>query len=140
MIKIRVLCISVLIAICIITFGFIFMKANRPKGGEGTGMFEFPSVSKITLSTVDGKIVNITDINTIQEIQELCKKDNAFEELVDTQLNNWSCDIWIDFNNTRTVIGMCSNGAYGNLGHEKETNVNFIIDKELYDYLIELLK
>ena len=138
--KIIALCTFALIIICFIVISVICIKASKPTGGEGTGMFELPAVSKITLSTLDGKIVDITNINTIHKIQELCKKDNAFYGFDETEMNNWSCDIWIDFNNTRAVIGMCSSGTYGNLGTEIETKVDLLIDKELYDYLIELLK
>ena len=140
MIKKRVLYISVLIVICIIVLGVFCIATSKPKGGVGTGMFEFPKTSKITLSTKYGKIVNITDDKTIREIQKLCKDDNAFTELDDTKTNNLSCDIWIDFNNSRTVIGMCSNGAYGNLGNKKEAHVNLIINNELYNFIIKLLK
>ncbi|MDF2944879.1 MAG: hypothetical protein K0S01_3737 [Herbinix sp.] len=138
--KFRVLCILILITICIISVSIILINAYEPKGGEGTGMFEFPAVSIITLSTDNGKLVDITDVSTIHKIQDLCKADNAFIEINETLKNKWTCDIWVDFNNTRTVIGMCSKGAYGNLELEKTKNVNLIISKELYDYIIKLLK
>lgn len=131
-----------IILIIIVSFLIVSMtgcqKIQQRKGGEGTGMFDFPEVSTITISTKEGKTVKISDPKIIKEIQSLCRKESTWSEV--EEMKDKTCDIWVDFNNTRAVIGMCSDGSYGNLQNKKQTKVNIIIGKELYYYIMDLIK
>lgn len=88
---------------------------GQNKGGSGTGMFEYPNQEAITI-TYHGEVLQVTNQDKMQEIINLCKEYD-WEECDAVSYTKEDCNIWIDFNTDRAVIGFVSDSSNGVLNN-----------------------
>ena len=133
----------VLIAIIIfliISFALIYLFFNNDsknaKGGEGTGMFEFPNSKSITIIKNDITF-EITDSAQKQEIIKICKDKNWGTPTSRSSLQSNSDDnsISINFNTGRAKIKLNSDDKIAVLNDSIVAQAT-----DLYDYIIKITK
>lgn len=93
----------------------ILSGCGQNKGGQDTGMFEYPNQEKITI-TYNGDIIQVTNKDQIQEMIHLCKEYD-WKERDSVSYTKEDCTIWVDFNTDRAVIGLVPDSLDGFLNN-----------------------
>ena len=139
--KIAILAICIVCVVAIVggVYGIEKNKeadSEKVKGGEGTGMFEYPKPGKISISQEGKDTIEITDEKVIENIVSQC---TVSWNTVSVPAGE-SAKIWLDFHNGRAVLGISEDGKYAAIGNSKQAALEFEMPEKLYSYICKVGK
>ncbi len=105
--------------------------SERVKGGEGTGMFEYPKPEKISISQEGKDTIEIKDEKIIANIVSQCSISWEIANVPQGE----HAEIWVDFHNGRAMLGISEDGTYAAIGNSRQTPLEFKMPKALYEYI-----